>query len=99
MLSLAKFEAIDFTQERVTAIFDLMKSSSPDFELRQLLPDLLKKMRKVMKLHREHAKLQKMIHKLEVASLRKEACDEHLKLLKEQVALLEEKIEEQNKEK
>jgi len=98
-LSLDKFEAIDFTQERITAIFDLMKSSSPDFEIRQLLPDLLETMTKIMKMHREHAKLQKMINEIEVATLRKEACDVQLKMLKEHVALLEEKIQDQNGEK
>lgn len=103
VLSLAKFEAIDFTQERVTAIFDLMKSSSPDFELRKLLSGLSEKKRKIMKIHREQmkihrkqAKLQKIIHEIEVATLRKEACDVQLKMLEEQVALMEEIIEEQN---
>ncbi len=98
-LSLAKFEAIDFTQERVKAILDLMKSSSPDFEFRQLIPDLIQKMRKMMKIHQEYEKLQKLLHEFEVATLRKDACDVQIKMLKEHMALLEEQIEDQNGEK
>jgi hypothetical protein len=89
-VSLAKDKAISFTGEKVTAISNLMKSSSPDSEFRQLVSGLVRNVKEITRIQREHAKLQQLVHEIKIADLEKKACEEKLELLKEYMGFLEE---------
>lgn len=95
LMSLEKDKSINFTQDKVLAISALMKSSSPDAEFRRMVSGLVQTTKKLTKTQREYSELKQLIHKIEIANLKKEACEEKLKILKEYHDFMEEQYEGQ----
>ena len=98
-MSLDEDTSISFSQEKVAAISKLMKSSSPDAEFRRIALGILKNAKKLTKTQRKHAELSQLIHGIEVASLKKEACEEKLGILEEYAGFVEEHIKDQERKK
>jgi len=99
LMSLEKDKSINFTQDKVLAISALMKSSSPDAEFRRMVSGLVQTTKKLTKTQREYTELKQLIHKIEIANLKKEACEEKLKILKEYHDFMEEQSEDQGQSK
>lgn len=94
MLTLDDDSSISFTQQKVSAISELMKMSSPDTEFRRIVKGLIQNYKELTEKQREHADLKQLMHDIEVTSLKKQALGKKIKILEEYRALMEKYYEE-----
>lgn len=94
--SLASDKTIAFTRKKGIAIYNLMKSSSPDSEFRQLVSDLVRNVKEMTRMQRKQAELQELVHKIKMLDLEKKACDEQIELLEECMGYWEEYNKDEN---
>ena len=94
--SLEKDKSIRFTQEKITAIYKLMKSSSPDSEFRRMISDLSKNFKKLTETRRKYTELNQLVHELEAKTVEKKAIEEKIEILEEYQGFMEKHCKGQN---
>lgn len=87
--ALSKYDYGEHPQERNAAVFDLVKQASPVSELRRVFSGLRSTMQKLSEVQRRRDDLRELVHKAEMAELKKTACDAQIAILKEYAGVLE----------
>ena len=81
-----------FTSGKVAELFNLMRRSSPDFEIRRVVKDMVRTSRELENLRKKRDKLQKLIHEIEVTNVKKKATEEKLEILQEYLRYMESQL-------
>ena len=77
-----KFD-LRFTSSKGAEIINLIRKSSPDFEIQCMMKDLVNRSKELETIRYKHDKLKKIMHELEVIDIEKKAAKEQLEILQE----------------
>ena len=80
---------ISLTREKIACIYEVMKASSANSELRILFSGLIEKFQKLSDKQRKLARLKPIMHEIEMKRLEKRAQEEKIEILEEHLRFLE----------
>jgi PD-(D/E)XK endonuclease len=92
MLSLISDKSISFTHEKISSIYEVMKSSSSNSELRILFSGFIDKFKKLSEKQRKLGRLKQLIDEFEIKTLEFKQHEKKKELLGRFIGLMESKV-------
>jgi hypothetical protein len=99
LMTLETDKAISFTREKVSAIFELIKKSTPGAELLHMISDLVKTTKQMTEKRRQYMELKQLLHEIQLTNQQIKSSEEKIEIMEEYGSLMEKLIKDQTHEK
>ncbi len=89
MLSLDNYNSISFSDDKKASIYEVMNSSSPNSELKLLLPGIFKKIKKLNETKDKLIGLMQIQHKIEILKQKNQMLNEMIEMMEGHINFIE----------
>ncbi len=94
LMALEKDKSISFTEEKVAAISELIKLSSPEAEFLRMVSGFVENVKQITAKQRKYMELKQLLHKIQMTNLQIKASEEKIEILEEYEGLMEKLIKD-----